>query len=125
MKLRTLLNLQVLYAAAGTGYNIISIIMKSTAGKGLSATSPLAGIAVLLFYLLFLIPGFKKKMTPYRILMGIAIIVLGYGGVVSHILKYDSMDLYYSHAAWLLAILINLFGLVLNAWAVSGKYAKE
>ena len=62
-------------------------------------------------------------MIPYRTLMGIAVIILGYGGVVTHIINVLSRPaLYSSLAAWAVAVVINLFGLALNVIAVSGKF---
>ena len=74
-------------------------------------------------YALFLIPGFLRKIILYRVLMGVAIIVLGYGGVVTHIINiFTQPQVYASMLAWAGAVGINLFGLVLNVIAVLGKF---
>lgn len=122
MKLILLLKLQVLYLALGLGYNLISLIFYYSVGKALSDTSPLLGAVSLLIYGLFLLVGFLGKQQAYRLLMLVALMVLGYGGVVSHILNYSNLELYYSAAAWLSAILINLYGAVLNLLAVTGRF---
>jgi len=123
MKLRTLLLLQVTYFILGILYNGVSLYLISQGGKGLAPTQPVMGTISMIVYALFLIPGYMKKITLYRILMGVAILVLGYGGVVTHIINiFTQPQLYSSIVSWALAVGINLFGLVLNTIAVSGKY---
>jgi hypothetical protein len=76
-------------------------------------------------YALFLIPGYLRKITLYRILMGIAVIVMGYGGVVTHIMNiFTQPQVYSSIVAWAVAVGVNLFGLSLNIIAVLGKFKK-
>lgn len=127
MTLKKLLILQVIYAVLGLGYNIVSYLIVSGGGQALSATVPLVGGAYMLGYFLALTPGFFKKVVPYRILMGAAVLIFGYGGVVVHILNAASRhtDLYSSMTAFVLAVAINVFGLVWNIWAVSGKFTVD
>jgi hypothetical protein len=127
MTLKRLLVLQVIYALMGVGYNVVSHLIASGGGEPLSATDPLVGGAFMLGYGLCLTPGFFKKVLPYRILMGAAILIFGYGGVVKHILNAagGEMDLYGSMMAYILAVGINVFGLVWNVWAVSGKFSVD
>ena len=127
MTLKKLLILQVIYAVLGVGYNVVSCLIVSGGGEALSATVPVVGGAYMLGYGVCLTPGFFKKIVPYRILMGAAVLVFGYGGVVKHILNAAGghMDLYSSQAAFVLAVGINVFGLIWNIWAVSGKFSVE
>lgn len=124
MTLKKLLILQVIYAVLGVGYNVVSYLIVSSGGQALSATVPLVGGAYMLGYFLALIPGFFKKVVPYRILMGVAVLIFGYGGVAVHILNAAGghSDLYSSMTSFVLAVAINVFGLVWNIWAVSGKF---
>ena len=122
MKLILLLKFQLFYLILGLGYNLVSLIFLYSGGRALSETSPLLGAASLLLYGLFLLTGFAGKQKVYRVLMLAAFLVLGYGGVVSHILNYSNLELYYSATAWLLAILINLYGAALNLVAFTGHY---
>ncbi len=123
MKLKTLLLSQCLYAIMGIGYNVLSYLAVSSGGQAFSATAPLTGGLSLTLYGLCLLPGFRGYIRAYRILMGLAIIVFGYGGIVKHLLNYPgAMDVYSSMTAYVLAICINVFGLVLNVIAVSGKF---
>ena len=124
MTLKKLLILQVIYAVLGVGYNVVSYLIVSSGGQALSATVPLVGGAYMLGYFLALIPGFFKKVVPYRILMGVAVLIFGYGGVAVHILNSAGghSDLYSSMTSFVLAVAINVFGLVWNIWAVSGKF---
>lgn len=122
MKIALLLRYQIVYMLLGLGYNVISITMKRYGGGPLSYTNPVTGIAVMLLFGLFLIPGFLKNYLAYRILMGISVIALGYFGVIVHLLNYGKPHLYYSTTAWVLAILINLVGVVLNLISGLGKF---
>jgi len=125
MTLKRLLILQVIYALLGVGYNVVSHLIVSGGGQALSATVPVVGGAFMLGYGIALIPGFFKKVVPYRLLMGAAIIIFGYGGIVTHILNASEghMESYSSVTAWILAVGINVFGLIWNIWAVSGKFS--
>ncbi|MBN1690324.1 MAG: hypothetical protein JW901_04825 [Dehalococcoidia bacterium] len=123
MKLKTLLLLQVIYFVLGILYNGVSLFLISQGEPGLAPTQPVMGTISMITYALFLIPGFLRKITLYRILMGVAIIVIGYGGVVTHIINiFTQPQLYSSIVSWALAVGINLFGLVLNIIAASGKF---
>ena len=125
MKLTTLLRLQVIYFVLGMLYNGASLYLTSTGKPALAPTQPVLGAISMIVYALFLIPGYLRKITLYRILMGIAIIVMGYGGVVTHIINiFTQPQVYSSIAAWAAAVGINLFGLVLNIIAVLGKFKR-
>lgn len=124
MKLTSLLRLQVLYAALGVGYNIVSYARLASGLPGLAFVNPIAGSATMLAYALMLLPGFYRKPTLYRVLMGFCVIALGYVGVVVHIVNAfgGNMNLYSGTAGWALAILINSFGLALNLIAAAGRF---
>ena len=124
MNLKKLLMLQLFYCLLGAGYNIVSYILTSAGSSPLSATPPLVGVISMLVYGICLTPGFLGAIKIYRLLMGIAIIVYGYGGIVKHLMNFYQNGLtdYSSMAAWAIAIGINVFGLVLNIMAVSGKF---
>jgi hypothetical protein len=58
--------------------------------------------------------------------MGLAIILLGYGGILNHLnFIRDTPELYYSLAAGLIGVSINIFGLGLNIIAALGKFKVE
>ncbi|MFA5065350.1 MAG: hypothetical protein WC566_07785 [Dehalococcoidia bacterium] len=123
MRLTTLLLLQVIYFILGILYNGVSLFLISKGEPGLAPTQPVMGTISMITYALFLIPGFLRKITLYRILMIVAILVIGYGGVVTHIINiFTQPQLYSSFVSWALAVGINLFGLVLNIIAASGKF---
>ncbi len=123
MKLKTLLTAQCFYAILGIGYNVLSFLSVSSGGQAFSATAPLTGGLTMLLYGLCLLPGFLGYTGVYRALMGLAILVFGYGGIIKHLLNYPGgLDAYSSMTAYILAIGINVFGLVLNVIAVSGKF---
>ncbi len=121
MNITLLLRYQIVYLLLGLGYNVMSLMMKRRSGRPLSFTNPVTGILVMLLFGLFLIPGFLSSYQAYRILMGISAIALGYSGVIVHLRNYRKLNLYDSTTAWILAVLINLFGVVLNLMAAIGK----
>jgi len=125
MKLITMLRLQVIYFVLGILYNGLSFYLTSTGKPALAPTQPVLGAISMITYALFLIPGYLRKITLYRILMGIAVIVMGYGGVVTHIINiFTQPQVYSSIVAWEVAVGVNLFGLALNIIAVLGKFKK-
>lgn len=125
MKLITLLRLQVIYFVLGILYNGLSFYLTSTGKPALAPTQPVIGAISMITYALFLIPGYLRKITLYRILMGIAVIVMGYGGVVTHIMTiFTQPQVYSSIVAWAVAVGVNLFGLSLNIIGVLGKFKK-
>lgn len=125
MKLITMLRLQVIYFVLGILYNGLSFYLTSTGKPALAPTQPVLGAISMITYALFLIPGYLRKITLYRILMGIAVIVMGYGGVVKHIINiFTQPQIYSSIVAWAVAVGVNLFGLALNIIAVLGKFKK-
>ncbi|MEM7800124.1 MAG: aminopeptidase P family N-terminal domain-containing protein, partial [Chloroflexota bacterium] len=70
--------------------------------------------------------GFAGRLGLYRILMLFAVLVFGWGGVITHLANYAAIaTLYHSTVAWGIAILINLFGLGLNILAASGGGADQ
>jgi hypothetical protein len=125
IKLRSLLQLQILYALMGIAYNGVSFYYAMVLKQPLSSTSPVLGTITMTIYALFLIPGFLGKITFYRILMLVAILVIGWGGIVTHIINiFTQPQLYYSLVAWAIAVGINVFGLVLNIIAALGKFKR-
>ena len=123
MKLTALLKLQVVYVILGLAYNCLNLYFMATGKTPLASVQPLPGFVAMVVYALFLIPGYLRKLVLYRILMGIAIVVMGYGGVVANIINiFTRPELYSSIVAWAAAVGINLFGLVLNIIAAFGKF---
>jgi hypothetical protein len=125
MKLTTLLRLQIIYFVLGMFYNGISMYLSAQGKPALAPTQPVFGAISMITYALFLIPGYLRNITLYRVLMGVAIVVMGYGGVVTHIINiFIQPQVYSSIVSWAAAVGINLFGLVLNIIAVSGKFKR-
>jgi hypothetical protein len=123
MVLSRLLLLQIVYCLMGIGYNVASYLIQASGGGQLSTTTPAIGAAVMICYGLFLIPGYLRSLRIYRILMLIAIIVIGYGGIVKHVMNYArDPSLYRSLTVWIFAVGINLYGLCLNVMASLGRF---
>jgi hypothetical protein len=65
-----------------------------------------------------------KNLTLSRVLMGASVVLLGYGGVITHLLNIGHLDLYQSVWTWAGAIGINGVGLALNLAAALGWFAR-
>lgn len=123
MTLKKLLRLQLLYYILGMLFNFGSIYSISTGNQQWTSNDPYPASIFMTIYALLLIPGFYKKITAYRILMGLAVIIMGYGGVFKHIqLLQESPELYCCMAAAIIGAGINVFGLILNLMAALGKF---
>lgn len=124
MTLSNLLLLQCFYATLGIGYNAVSYWQAASGRQLLAPTPPLTGAMSMLVFGLFLIPGFLRLLVAYRILMAAAVILLGYGGVVKHVVNaFGGLSAYSSTAAWALALGINVSGLLLNLYAAGGMFS--
>jgi hypothetical protein len=127
LTLPLLLKLQVVYCLLGIGYNVVSLILSRTGGSGLAPTNPLMGMVVMAVYGGCLAVGALGYVRIYRILMALSVLVLGYGGVVVHLVNYTAgrTFLYDSTVAWGVALAINLFGIVLNFIGALGLFSDE
>lgn len=126
MRLKRLLTLQLVYLILGIGYNAVSYGAVAMGKPRLSTTEPVTGAISMAIYGLFLIPGALRWIKTYRVLMVIAVLVFGYGGVVKHIINLiNDPSLYSSIYAWGAAVAINLFGLVMNVIAAGGWFKDE
>jgi len=118
-----LLKLQLTYCLLGVGYNIISCTMAVSGGRQLSANSPIAGGIFMSVYGLCLITGYKELYKTYRLLMLFFLIITGYSGILQHFIMYVQQPAEYaSFSAWISAIIINIFGFLLNLMVVAGRF---
>jgi len=126
ISLQRLIQLQLVYYLLGMVFNFVSMYMIGQGEQQLTPNDPYFGCLSMTIYAFFLLPGLKQKVTTYRILMLIAVVLLGYGGVYRHIDMYQSTpELYCCTAAAIIGPGINVFGLVLNLIAVSGLFRQE
>lgn len=123
MRLKSLLKLQVSYYLLGMLFNVGSYLSTSNHMQQWTPNDPVPSAFFMTLYALFLIPGFFNKILLYRILMGVAVVLFGYGGVIKHIsLIQETPELYCCTAAMIIGPGINVFGLVFNILGVSGKF---
>ncbi len=120
--INSLLMLQMQYCFWGIMYNVGSMLAVRNTQQAWASTDALIGVVVMALYGLLLSAGLINNLTLYRILMGLTVLVLGYGGFITHLLNYGQMELYQSVLTWLGAILINGSGLVLNLMAALGWF---
>jgi len=123
MTLKNLLRLQLGYYALGMLFNAGSYYSLANGNQQWTPNDPIPAALFMTLYATFLIPGFLKKITFYRILMVVAVLLMGYGGVVKHIgLMQNSPELYCCTAAMIIGPGINVFGLILNLMAAFGRF---
>ena len=122
--LNRLLMLQMAYCFTGIMYNVGSMLALRNGQPAWASTDAVMGVVGVALYGLFLSAGLLKNLTFYRVLMGVSVVLLGYGGVVTHLLNIGHLDLYQSVWTWAGAIGINGFGLALNLTAALGWFAR-
>lgn len=123
--LNRLLMLQILYGYLGVMYNFGSLLALRNDEAVWSSTDPVMGVASMSLYILFICAGLMKKLTLYRVLMGAAVVLYGYGGVITHLLNIGHLELYQSIWTWAGAIGVNAFGVVLNLLAAFGWFTRN
>ena len=119
-----LLILQMIYCFAGIMYNVGSLLALRNGQPAWASTDAVFGVFGMSLYGLFLSSGLMKNLTLYRVLMGLSVILYGYGGVLAHLLNIGHLELYQSVWTWAGAIGVNSFGLVLNLVAALGWYKR-
>ena len=124
MLLNRLLMLQMAYCFAGLMYNVGSLLALRKDQPGWASTDPVMGVVGMSLYGLFLSAGLTRRLTLCRVLMAVAIVVLGYGGVLTDLLNFGHLELYQSVWTWAGAIAVNGFGLALNLAAALGRFTR-
>lgn len=122
--LNRLLMLQMAYCFTGIMYNVGSLLAQRNGQQAWASTDAVMGVAGVALYGLFLGAGLMKNLTLYRVLMGASVVLLGYGGMITHLLNIGHLGLYQSALTWAAAIGINGFGLALNLVAALGWFAR-
>ena len=117
--------LQMAYAYVGIMYNVGSLLAVRNDLAAWASTDAVVGVAGMSLYGLFLAAGLMKNLSLYRVLMGASVVLLGYGGVITHLLNTGQMELYQSAWTWTAAIGINGIGLALNLAAALGWFSRS
>ena len=124
LPLNRLLMLQMGYAFVGIMYNVGSLLAVRNDQAAWASTDAVAGVAGMSLYGLFLAAGLMKNLSLYRLLMGASVVLLGYSGVITHLLNFGQLELYQSVWTRAGAIGINGFGLALNLAAAFGRFSR-
>ena len=123
IQLSRLLRYQFAYFIAGVLFNAVSMLTMYFGSGYLTPNNPYAASIGMVVYALFLIPGVYKSINVYRVLMGISIVLMGYGGILKHInMIHLTPELYHSWYAAVIGICIYIFGLILNVIAATGRF---
>ena len=120
--LRHLLALQLTYLVSGVLYNLGSLYALEQRQPAWSVTDPVFGLASMSVYGSLLSTAAYRDIRLYRGCMLVAVVLMGYGGVATHLLNWPHLEGYQSVWTWLLAIVVNGYGLTLNAVAAIGRF---
>lgn len=126
MKLPTLVALQAAYACTAFAYLLFSEWRLQATGEALSAVPTGSSMVLFACYsLALLLPRFGFERS-YRIVMVIAVLLFCGSGVIGNMIRFlqSGLDQYASFLAFIIAIVINLFGSVLNIIAAFGWYSR-
>lgn len=122
MNLRMLLKFQLVWVVLGLGYNGVSVWRIESGGVALSPTEPFSGAIFVGICGLIVFAGLSKTKRLYRFSAPCLALLLSYSGVGLHIINIladASLTGYASFTAWLLAVLINAYGVItlsLGSW---------
>ena len=122
LTLNRLIFLQIIYCAAGLLYNMASLLALRDGAAAWAPTDAVFGVVGMTTYLLFVATAMLEQNVVYRFLMAIAVVLMGYNGVLKHVLNSNDLHLYQSVWTWLSAILVNSSGTVLALIGACGLF---
>jgi len=122
LTLNRLVCLQIIYCAAGLLYNVASLLALRDGAGAWAPTDAVFGVVGMTTYLLFIATAMLERNVIYRCLMAIAVVLMGYNGVLKHVLNFNDLHLYQSVWTWLSAILVNSSGTVLALIGACGLF---
>lgn len=125
LTLNRLILFQITYCAAGLLYNVASLSALRDGDVAWAPTDAVFGVVGMTTYLLFVATAMLEQKVIYRFLMAIAVLLIGYNGVVKHVLNFNDLHLYQSVWTWLSAILINSSGTVLAMIGACGLFQRS
>ena len=120
--LRNLVCPQMTYCCAGLLYNVGSLMSLNDTGELWAPTDPALGVFGMTVYLFFVSSAFWGRLALYKTLMVVALILMGYNGVIKHVVNYADLELYRSAATWMGAIFVNGVGTALAGIAALGAF---
>ena len=110
------------YCCAGLLYNVGSLMSLNDTGELWAPTDPALGVFGMTVYLFFVSSAFWGRLALYKTLMVVALILMGYNGVIKHVVNYADLELYRSAATWMSAIVVNGVGTALAGIAALGAF---
>jgi hypothetical protein len=122
LTLNRLIFLQIIYCAAGLLYNVASLLALRDGAAAWAPTDAVFGVVGMTTYLLFVATAMLEQKAIYRFLMAIAVLLMGYNGVLKHVFNFADLGLYQSVWTWLSAILVNSCGTVLALIGACGLF---
>lgn len=122
LTLNRLVFLQLIYCVMGLLYNVGSLLEVRTGDPAWAPTDAVFGVVGMSTYLLFVATALLEQKTVYRLLMAIAVVLMGYNGVLKHVMNIGDLSLYHSFWTWLSAILVNSSGTLLALVGALGWY---
>ena len=122
LTLNRLVLLQIIYCAMGLLYNVASLMDLRNGDAAWAPTDAVFGVVGMTTYLLFVATAMLEHKVVYRLLMAIAVVLLGYNGVLKHLFNFGDLHLYHSVWTWISAILVNSSGTLLALVGACGLF---
>ena len=111
MEIELLKNAVNAYFVLAIGYNLLSLVWMDWRGRPLAPTQPLQ--ATVIMVLLYVVYAAKEVLgsTAWVLLISIFLFFILRFGIYQHLVSYSPDD-YASRAAWAVAIIINVYGIL-------------
>lgn len=114
MKVFSLEALVYLYFFLAIAYNVASIAFKDVTGRALAPTDPILAIVMLSAFFLIYAASSALHDVARTLLILVYLGLISRFGIVAHWKSYSD-DRYYSRFWWVVAITINIFGVIVIA----------
>ena len=122
MTLRSVQWLELIWVAMGLSYNAVSYQRFTDGSAPLAPTDPVSGAVFMVLSGVLIVAGMRGWKLTYKFGILPLTILLIYSGLLLHLAAFASdrgLPTYSSFAAWLFAVLINVYGIVvmvLGGW---------
>ena len=117
--------LQIVWFALAVSYNCLSLASMAVGGRGFAGdqSGTVSALAVVVLFGTVTLTGFIRRKTLYRLFAPAVLVMLLVGGVLKHMMLGPVSYSSYSH--WLVAILINAFGVAAYTLGVRFAFSRR
>lgn len=97
------------YIYLAMGYNVVSLLMKDVTNRPLAPTDPAFGVLMMAAVYLWFTLAPQISLNLYLFVSAVFIYMICRFGIYQHAVNFK-VDAYHSRLSWLVAIIINVFG---------------